>query len=116
MPTLNWIGKEAVVKHHKEVPFRLLEPVPELSCGPADTGNLIVQGDNLHEGRAIYLLYNGILKDKSVAGGNVLTGPVFDALPQFAGSKVIYAAANRMGARAAREGITFKQTPYALEV
>jgi hypothetical protein len=47
MPTLNWIGKEAVVKHHKEVPFRLLEPVPELSCGPADSGNLIVQGDNL---------------------------------------------------------------------
>ena len=33
MPTLNWIGKEAVVKHHKDVPFRLLEPVPELSCG-----------------------------------------------------------------------------------
>jgi hypothetical protein len=32
MPTLNWIGKEAVVKHHKEVPFRLLEPVLELSC------------------------------------------------------------------------------------
>lgn len=37
MPTLNWIGKDAVVKHHKEVPFRLLEPVPELSCGDADT-------------------------------------------------------------------------------
>jgi hypothetical protein len=34
----------------------------------------------------------------------------------FTGPKVIYAAANRMGARAAREGITFKQTPYALEV
>jgi len=31
MPTLNWIGKDAVVKHHKEVPLRLLEPVPELS-------------------------------------------------------------------------------------
>ena len=70
----------------------------------------------VHEGRAIYLLYNGILKDKSVAGGNVLTGPVFDALPPFAGPKVIYAAANRMGARAARENITFRQTPYALEV
>lgn len=70
----------------------------------------------VHEGRAIYLLYNGILKDKSVGGGNVLTGPVFDALPRFAGPKVIYAAANRMGGRAAREGITFKQTPYALEV
>lgn len=70
----------------------------------------------LHEGRAIYLLYNGILKDRSVAGGNVLTGPVFEVLPKFAGPKVIYAAANRMGGRAAREGITFKQTPYALEV
>jgi hypothetical protein len=22
MPTLNWIGKDAVVNHHKEVPFR----------------------------------------------------------------------------------------------
>ena len=70
----------------------------------------------VHEGRAIYLLYNGILKDRSVAGGNVLTGPVFDLLPKFTGPKVIYAAANRMGGRAAREGITFKQTPYALEV
>jgi site-specific DNA-methyltransferase (adenine-specific)/adenine-specific DNA-methyltransferase len=70
----------------------------------------------IHEGRAIYLLYNGILKDKSVNGGNVLTGPVFDGLPAFVGPKVIYAAANRMGSRAAREGITFKQTPYALEV
>lgn len=70
----------------------------------------------VHDGRAIYLLYNGILKDRSVGGGNVLTGPVFDLLPKFAGPKVIYAAANRMGGRAAREGITFKQTPYALEV
>lgn len=69
------------------------------------------------EGRAIYLLYNGILKDKSIGGGNVLTGPLLDRLPKFAGPKVIYAAANRMGsARLAREGITFKQTPYALEV
>lgn len=70
----------------------------------------------VHEGRAIYLLYNGILKDKSVGGGNVLTGPVFEVLPKFAGPKVIYAAANRMGSRAAREGIAFKQTPYALEL
>jgi hypothetical protein len=70
----------------------------------------------VHEGRAIYLLYNGILKDRSIAGGNVLTGPVLRMLPEFNGPKVIYAAANRMGDRATREGITFKQTPYALEV
>lgn len=70
----------------------------------------------VHEGRAIYLLYNGILKDTSVAGGNVLTGAVLEVLPKFAGPKVIYAAANRLGSRTAREGITFKQTPYALEI
>jgi hypothetical protein len=27
MPTLDWIGKDAVVRHHKDVPYRLLEPV-----------------------------------------------------------------------------------------
>ena len=70
----------------------------------------------IHEGRAVYLLYNGILKDKSVAGGNVLTATVLDVLPPFDGSRVIYAAANRLGApRLARERIVFKQTPYALE-
>lgn len=55
MPTLNWIGKDAVVKHHKDVPFRLLEPVPSLSCGEAESGNLIVQGDNLLALKAIFL-------------------------------------------------------------
>jgi len=70
----------------------------------------------IHEERAIYLLYNGILKDQSAGGGNVITGPVFDSLPRFAGPKVIYAAANRLGTRTAREGITFKQTPYALDL
>lgn len=70
----------------------------------------------VHEGRAVYLLYNGILKDKSVAGGNVLTSPVLEVLPSFDGPRVIYAAACRLGAaRLAREGIVFKQTPYALE-
>ena len=86
----------------------------ETGSGYTGKGDSPLLGE--HEGRAIYLLYNGILKDKSVSGGNVMTGPVFDVLPKFAGPKVIYAAANRMGGRAAREGITFKQTPYALEV
>ena len=86
----------------------------ETGTGYAGNGDSPFLG--VHEGRGIYLLYNGILKDKSIAGGNVLTGPVFDLLPKSAGPKVIYAAANRMGGRAAREGVTFKQTPYALEV
>jgi len=33
MPTLNWIGKDAVVNHHKEVPFRLLKCNAKLSVG-----------------------------------------------------------------------------------
>ena len=60
MPTLNWIGKASVVKHHQEVPLRLLEPMPEHSCGcPADNGNLIVRGDNLHALKALLPRYAG---------------------------------------------------------
>ncbi|MDD2741360.1 MAG: site-specific DNA-methyltransferase [Rhodocyclaceae bacterium] len=84
----------------------------ETGCGYTGTADSPLLG--IHENVAVYLLYNGILKDKSVAGGNVLTASVFDILPKFAGSKVIYAAANRLGSRTTRENITFKQTPYAL--
>ena len=31
MPTLDWIGKKAVLNHHNEVPFHLLQDVPDLS-------------------------------------------------------------------------------------
>jgi len=70
----------------------------------------------IHEGQAIYLLFNGILGDKSINGGNVLTGPVLDSLPAHDGPKTFYAAACRLGAsRLRREQIVFKQTPYALD-
>lgn len=65
MPTLNWIGKEAVVKHHKEVPFRMLQPLAELSYGEAsspENENLIVQGDNLHALKALLPRYAGKVK------------------------------------------------------
>lgn len=62
MPTLNWIGKDAVVSHHKDAPYRLLEPVPELSCGDGDSGNLIVQGDNLLALKALLPRYAGQVK------------------------------------------------------
>jgi len=68
-------------------------------------------------GTGVYLLYNGILKDKSADGGNVLTQPILDALPAHDGPKVIYAASNRVSlARLKARGITFKQTPYAIKV
>ena len=95
---------------------QLAEFVWFAETGTGYTGQVDSPLLGVHEDRAIYLLYDGILKDKSVADGNVLTGRVFDQLPKFVGPKVIYAAANRLGARAAREGIAFKQTPYALEV
>lgn len=101
----------------RDVSFaQLAEFVWFAETGSGFTGTAASPLLGVHDGRAIYLLYNGILKDRSIAGGNVLTGPVYNLLPPFAGPKVIYAAANRVGSRAAREGITFKQTPYALEV
>ena len=62
MPTLNWIGKEAVVNHHHQVPFRLLKDVPDLSCGEPGDGNLIVQGDNLVALKALLPYYAGQVK------------------------------------------------------
>ncbi len=62
MPTLNWIGKQAVASHHKEVPFRLVEPVPQLSAGDVASGNLIVQGDNLLALKALLPRYAGQVK------------------------------------------------------
>jgi site-specific DNA-methyltransferase (adenine-specific)/adenine-specific DNA-methyltransferase len=70
-----------------------------------------------HEGRGIYLLFNGILGDRRPEGGNILTRPVLESLPVHNGPKVIYAAASRLGSSAMqREQIVFKQTPYAIEV
>ena len=62
MPVLNWIGKDAVVRHDAEVPFRLLHDVPELACGNADSGNLIVEGDNLLALKALLPHYGGQVK------------------------------------------------------
>ena len=45
--TLDWIGKKVVLNHHNEAPFRLLRVSEELSVGAPDSGNLLVQGDNL---------------------------------------------------------------------
>jgi adenine-specific DNA-methyltransferase len=69
-----------------------------------------------HEGTAYYLLYNGILGDKSVAGGNVLTLKLLSELPPFEGRKVIYGEATRLRPeRLDQLGIVFKQTPYDIK-
>jgi hypothetical protein len=43
MPTLDWIGKSAVVDHHRKVAYRLLRCDRELSTGDAD----VAQTDSL---------------------------------------------------------------------
>lgn len=62
MPTLDWIGKQAVVNHHREVPYRLIHCDPELSAGDPEAGNLLVQGDNLEALRALLPYYAGKVK------------------------------------------------------
>ncbi len=52
MPSLNWIGKEAVTNHDKEVPFRLLKKIKTASVGDASQ-NLIIHGDNLEGLKAL---------------------------------------------------------------
>ena len=68
-------------------------------------------------GVGIYLLYNGILRDKSANGGNVLTRAVLAELPPFDGQKVIYCAGCLLGKdRLQAERIIVRQTPYEIKV
>ena len=62
MPTLNWIGKEAVVDHHRRVPTRLLECDRALSVGDPEAENLLVEGDNLEALKALLPRYRGQVK------------------------------------------------------
>ncbi len=62
MPTLDWIGKKAVLNHHREVPYRLLGCDSSLSVGDPDAGNLLVQGDNLLALKALLPYYAGKVK------------------------------------------------------
>lgn len=62
MPTLDWIGKQAVVNHHREVPYRLVHCDSDLSAGDPNAGNLLVQGDNLEALRALLPYYAGQVK------------------------------------------------------
>ncbi|MBU2458347.1 MAG: site-specific DNA-methyltransferase, partial [Planctomycetes bacterium] len=64
-----------------------------------------------------YLLFNGILGDKTPTGGNVMTGKVLESLPKHNGQKVIFGEGCRLGnARLKREQIIFKQLPYEIKV
>lgn len=68
MPTLHWIGKEKVVNHHRDVPFRVLEHQYSFSAengeqqGERVSGNKIIHGDNLEALKALLPEYEGKIK------------------------------------------------------
>lgn len=66
----------------------------------------------VHNGTAYYLLYNGILGDKTLSGGNMLTMKVLAGLPKHDGPMVIYGEGTNMTNDRLRSlGIKFKKTP-----
>ncbi len=71
MPTLNWIGKDAVINHHNDVPFRVLErkytwnadgSSAQQHASRVHSTNKIIHGDNLEALKALLPEYEGRIK------------------------------------------------------
>ncbi|MCY4597854.1 MAG: hypothetical protein OXC19_24030 [Bryobacterales bacterium] len=62
MPTLNWLTRDEDIGAAKRVPYRLLEEVPDQSSGELDTGNMLIQGDNLEALKALLPFFAGRVK------------------------------------------------------
>ncbi|NML70799.1 site-specific DNA-methyltransferase [Chryseobacterium sp. RP-3-3] len=63
MPSLHWIGKEKVINHHQEVPYRILEKQYTISSRTeypeATSENKIIHGDNLEALKSLLPEYEG---------------------------------------------------------
>ncbi len=68
MPTLTWIGKDKVVNHHHDVPYRVLEhqygfrSEDEGDRSLTNSGNKIIHGDNLEALKSLLPEYEGRVK------------------------------------------------------
>lgn len=67
MPTLHWIGKDKVINHHMDVPFKVLEHSYGFDNGTqtdqeTNSGNKIIHGDNLEALKALLPEYEGRIK------------------------------------------------------
>lgn len=67
MPTLEWIGKDKVINHHLDVPYRVLERKYSYDADgqhEEDNGseNMIIRGDNLEALKALLPRYEGRVK------------------------------------------------------
>ena len=63
MPTLHWVGKNKVVNHHHDVPFRLLDKQYSFKANegaPANSmNNRIIHGDNLESLKSLLPEFEG---------------------------------------------------------
>lgn len=67
MPTLHWIGKDKVINHHIDVPFKVLEHSYGFDNGKQNkeethSGNKIIHGDNLEALKSLLPEYEGTIK------------------------------------------------------
>ena len=67
MPTLDWIGKDKVINHHQDVPYRVLErqySFDEQGQHAEDNGseNMVIHGDNLEALKSLLPRYEGKVK------------------------------------------------------
>lgn len=68
MPTLHWIGKDKVVNHHQEVPYRVLDhrygfrASDTKDSSETHSGNKIIHGDNLEALKSLLPEYEGKIK------------------------------------------------------
>lgn len=66
MPTLHWIGKDKVINHHHDVPFRVLDHQytfnGNLDPPTGANSNKIIHGDNLEALKALLPEYEGKVK------------------------------------------------------
>jgi len=67
MPSLHWIGKEKIINHHADVPFRTLKHTYGFDNGhqsenETHSGNKIIHGDNLEALKALLPEYEGRIK------------------------------------------------------
>ena len=67
MPTLHWIGKDKVINHHMDVPFKVLEHTYGFENGAltdqeTKSGNKIIHGDNLEALKSLLPEYEGKIK------------------------------------------------------
>lgn len=67
MPTLHWIGKDKVINHHLEVPYKVLEHSYGFDNGiqagtKIKSGKRIIHGDNLEALKSLLPEYEGRIK------------------------------------------------------